>query len=81
MAKTLVLLKKGSSRVSAGHTWNGLDGRSEVLPTQAGMGGCRVSRALDGGPQCRMSNLRNYYINCHFSSNFHVYFKMVSCHM
>ena len=36
---------------------------------------------LAGGPQCRMSNLRNDYVNCHYSSNFHVDFKMVSCRM
>ena len=34
-----------------------------------------------GGPQCRMSNLRNGYVNCHYFSNFHVDFKMLSCRM
>ena len=32
-----------------------------------------------GGPQCRMSNLRNGYVNCHYFSNFHIDFKMVPC--
>ena len=36
---------------------------------------------LTGGPQCRLSNLRNGYVNCHYFSNFHVDFKMVSCRM
>ena len=31
--------------------------------------------ALDGGPQCRMSNLRNGHVNCHYFSNVHVDFK------
>ena len=30
---------------------------------------------LAGGSQGRMSNLRNGYVNCHYSSNFHVDFK------
>ena len=32
---------------------------------------------LTGGPQCRMSNLRNGYVPCHYFLNFHVDFKMV----
>ena len=31
---------------------------------------------LTWGPQCRMSHLRNGYVDCHF---FHVDFKMVQC--
>ena len=42
----------------------------------------RVSstKALDG-PQCRMLNLRIGYVDCHYISNSHVDFKMVSCRM
>ena len=32
---------------------------------------------LTGGPQCRMSNLRNGYVPCHYFKNVHVDFKMV----
>ena len=30
--------------------------------------------ALNGGPQCRMSNLRNGYVNFHYLCKFHVDF-------
>ena len=36
---------------------------------------------MTGGPKCRMLNFRNGYVNCQYFSNFHVDFKMVSCHM
>ena len=36
---------------------------------------------LTGGPQCRMSILRNGHVPCHYFYNFHVEFEMVPCHM
>ena len=35
--------------------------------------------ALDGGAQCRMSNLRNPHVPCHHFCYFHVDFKMAPC--
>ena len=32
---------------------------------------------LTGGPQCRMSNLRNDNVPCHYFCNVHVNFKIV----
>ena len=41
-----------------------------------------VEGPLTGGPQCRMSILRNGHVPCHyFVFNFHVGFKMVTCTM
>ena len=36
---------------------------------------------LTGGPQCRMSNLRNGHVNCHYFSHFHVDLKKLLCRM
>ena len=36
---------------------------------------------LTGGPQCRMSILRNGHVPCYYFYNFHVDFKMVACPM
>ena len=46
-----------------------------------GGGGSAREGPLAGGPQCRMSNLRNGYVNCHNFSNVHVDFKMLPCRM
>ena len=40
-----------------------------------------MSRGLTGGPQSRMSNLRNDYVTCHYFYHFHVDLKLVSCLM
>ena len=37
--------------------------------------------ALDGGPQCRMSNLRNGNVPCPHFCNIHADSKIVSCRM
>ena len=36
---------------------------------------------LTGGPQCRMSNLRNPHVPFHYFCYFHVNFKMGPCRM
>ena len=36
---------------------------------------------LTGGPQCRMSNLINPHVPCHFCCCFHVHLKIVPCRM
>ena len=40
-----------------------------------------VPRALDGGPQCRLSILRNAHVPCNYFFNFHVDFKKALCRM
>ena len=40
-----------------------------------------VGGFLDGGPQCRMSDLRNPHVPCHYICYFHVDLKMSPCHM
>ena len=37
--------------------------------------------ALDGGSLCRMSNLRNVHVPCHYFCYFHVHFKLAQCRM
>ena len=37
--------------------------------------------ALDGGSQCRMSNLRNGNVSCRYFCNFHVDFEIAKCHL
>ena len=41
--------------------------------------GGKLMGPLTGSPKCRMSNLRNGYVNCHHFYNFNVVFKMVAC--
>ena len=36
---------------------------------------------LKGGPQCRMSILRNGHVPCHYFHNFNVDLKIVPCHI
>ena len=37
--------------------------------------------ALDGGPQCHLSILRNDNVPCHYFLNVPVDFKIVQCHL
>ena len=58
--------------------------RSQKPRSRGGGGACgnmlgaRIKiGALDGGPQCHMSNLRIGYVDCHYFSNLDVNFEMV----
>ena len=56
-------------------------GKNVNMANAEGESVCMKGRALDGGPQCRMSTLRNDNVPCHYLCNNPVNFRITQCCM